>query len=272
MRFLTDYSLSLAIMSFTFFRSHICFKFSRTILRSRISSKLNIVNFDGTEREEFIPATVDDSNLIYADDDIIVYEKPANLLCSPGARDKYNLATAVSEIYNISRVDHMLIHRIDYATSGLLIFARTEKSLLDLHRQFRERKIFKRYTAVVHGYLPALEGEIDLPIGRDPVKGPPFFHIDTEDGKPSVTYWKVMKIGNNKTYVHLYPQTGRTHQLRLHMEAIGHPILGDYFYATDDAFRAAGRLMLHAESLGITHPRTKEEMIFTAPCPLEPTV
>eukprot|EP01041_Mallomonas_annulata_P006050 gene6050-12200_t len=232
-----------------------------------------VINFDGT-REDFVPGTIADSNLIHADDDIIVFEKPANLLSAPGLKDKYNLATAIAEMYDIPRVDQMLVHRIDYATSGLLVFARSQKALVELHKNFREkRKIFKRYTAVVHGVLPDLEGEIDLPIGRDPIRGPPYFHIDTtENGKPSLTYWTVMKRGDNKTYVHLRPISGRTHQLRLHMAAIGHPILGDFFYAPDDAFNAANRLMLHAETLGLVHPVTKKEMLFKAPCPLKCTV
>ena len=243
------------------------YKCSGKTFRHKSNTKITALNFDET-RPNSLPATIEDSNLIYADDDIIVFEKPANLQCSPSIREKYNLASSVSEMYDIPSVDHMIVHRIDYATSGLIIFARTQQALVELHRQFREREnIYKRYTAVVQGYLPSLEGEIDLPIGRDPVRGPPYFHVAPEGGKSSLTYWNVQKIGRNKSYVHLYPQTGRTHQRRIHMAAIGHPILGDFFYAPDDAFHAADRLMLHAESLGLIHPRTKQEMLFKAPCP-----
>mmetsp|Transcript_8308 Transcript_8308/g.8469 ORF Transcript_8308/g.8469 Transcript_8308/m.8469 type:complete len:268 (-) Transcript_8308:211-1014(-) len=262
-----------SLMALYLIRSANCFlrQCRQTVFRS-YSTSLFVIKLDES-RPESTPSLVEDAKLIHEDADIIVIEKPHNLLCSPGMMEKYNIATAVAEMYNISRVDHMIVHRIDYATSGLLVFARHEKALVELHKQFREKKrLYKRYTAVVKGILPTLEGEIDLPIGRDPSRGPPFFMIHVEEGKRSMTHWTVVKHGVDKTYVHLYPQSGRTHQLRLHMAAIGHPILGDYFYAPDDAYAAAPRLMLHAESLGLVHPVSREDMIFRALCPLKQTV
>jgi tRNA pseudouridine32 synthase / 23S rRNA pseudouridine746 synthase len=163
----------------------------------------------------------------------------------------------------------MIVHRLDYATSGVLLFARNEHALKDIHRQFREKNlIFKRYTAIIAGVPSSLEGQIDHPIGRDQIHGPPLRCVDVTLGKPSLTNWVVQGRGTNQTYVQLTPLTGRTHQLRVHLSAIGHPILGDFFYAPDDVFGAASRLMLHAEQLGLTHPTKRKEMLLKAPCPL----
>lgn len=223
-------------------------------------------------RVDFTPSTFEDAAEIYEDDDILVFHKPSNMLSVPGSLDKYNLASEVRKSYNIPRVDHMISHRLDYATSGLIVFARNEESLKNLNNQFRTKnKVYKRYTAIVHGIISvALEGEITLPLGRDPVRGGPCVHVDSsETGKPSRTEWQVLKRWGNQSYVHLRPLSGRTHQLRVHMSSIGHPIIGDYFYAHDEAYyNPFGRLMLHAEYLGIQHPRTLKDMLFYSPCPL----
>lgn len=264
----------IALILFSFVMRPIVRKSPFRILRQYCSSEKDQVdpkNPTLITRLDFTPATFADSSKIYEDDDILVYYKPSNLLSVPGTLDKYNLATEVSVLYNIQRVDHMIAHRLDYATSGLIIFARNEDALKSLNQQFRTKdQVYKRYSAIVHGILPAFEGEISLPLGRDPVRGGPYVHVDnSETGKASRTEWQLIKQGKYQSYIHLRPLTGRTHQLRVHMSSIGYPIIGDYFYAPDEAYyNPYHRLMLHAEYLGIKHPRTLQDMLFHSPCPL----
>jgi tRNA pseudouridine32 synthase/23S rRNA pseudouridine746 synthase len=206
--------------------------------------------------------------IIFSDEDIVVVNKPSFCQTAPGVREKDCLASNIQKLFGMERVDHMITHRLDYATSGVIIFARNIEALKHLNDQFRERykPIYKRYCALVHGRMATMEGEINLPIGKDKLRGPPLCTIDIE-GKDSLTYWYVRAFGRNSTLVDLYPQTGRTHQLRIHLSSIGHPIHGDLFYAPMDVFSKASRLLLHAEELHITHPRTNEPIGFIAPCP-----
>ena len=209
--------------------------------------------------------------LLYADEDILVLNKPPNMNTAPGVVDSNSLAQHAAEVFKVSRVDHMIAHRLDYGTSGVVVLARITDALASLHAQFRSRRqIFKKYSAVVHGRLPSLEGEIDLPIGRDLERGPPYFCIQSETGKSSVTHWHVIAASKERALLSLRPITGRTHQLRIHMQALGHPISGDPFYfneasAEDDKRRGLARLYLHAETLGLIHPRTQIPMQFNAP-------
>ena len=220
------------------------------------------------DRKDQRSSLASESQLLYFDDDILVFNKPPNILSAPGLKDHYNLATCVSKNYSIERVDHMIAHRLDYATSGVIIYSRNELSLKKLHKQFREKTLYKRYSSIMAGLPKSLEGEIDLPLGRDPDIGPPYYRVDSIQGKKSLTHWTVIRQGRNSTYVHLRPLTGRTHQLRILMAAIGHPLLGDFLYAPIDIYYASPRLQLHAEYLGIYHPTTGKPMLFHAPCPL----
>ena len=164
-------------------------------------------------------------NLLYVDDDLIVVDKPTLSQTAPGYRVKDSLATRIASLFRIERVDKMIVHRLDYATSGVVVFVRNDMALSEMNKQFRAKgmnKMYKKYAAVVHGHINhALEGEIDLPLGRDTIRGPPLCCVDPEYGKPSVTYWSIFQRGNGRTHVHLLPQTGRTHQLRIHMASIG---------------------------------------------------
>ena len=164
-------------------------------------------------------------NLLYVDDDIIVVDKPTLSQTAPGFRVKDSLATRIASLFRIDRVDKMVVHRLDYATSGVVVFVRNDMALSEMNKQFRSKgmnKIYKKYAAVVNGHINhACEGEIDLPLGRDMVRGPPLCCVDPEYGKPSITYWSLFERGNGRSHVHLFPQTGRTHQLRIHMASIG---------------------------------------------------
>ena len=162
----------------------------------------------------------------------------------------------------------LAVHRLDYHTSGVICFARNKYALKDLHRQFRSKRsaVYKRYIAKIAGHMETFDGEIDLPINRDHDRGPPFCKVGEGDtGKSSQTRWQVLSCHREdcSTLVYLFPTTGRTHQLRIHMAAIGHPILGDEFYAPQDVVNLSPkRLCLHAESLRIIHPRLGHEMEF----------
>ncbi|CAM9579719.1 unnamed protein product, partial [Ascophyllum nodosum] len=206
-------------------------------------------------------------DVLYLDDDIVVVNKPSGLLCVPGRLDKDSLATRSVVALELGhyRVDRMIVHRLDMATSGVVVMARSEAALKDLNRQFRDREVRKRYLAMVYGVLPADEGEVDLPLCRN-TGCPPLHMVNYEYGKPSLTQWRVLARTADRTRVEMIPVTGRSHQLRLHMDAIGHPILGDHFYGTKESLAMADRCLLHAHTLCLRHPITGEPRMFLAPC------
>ena len=210
--------------------------------------------------------------LLYQDDDLLVYSKPNNAQTTPGFVEQDSLSSRIAERFNLTahERDQMVVHRLDYATSGVVVFARNKDALTNLHSQFRLKKTYKRYTALVHGvFADSLEGDIDLPLARD-WERKPLNKVDvSERGKPSQTEWRVVARDAQRgvSLLHLRPLTGRTHQLRVHMAALGHPILGDLFYGSEEIYLSARRLCLHAEELRLLHPRTRIPMRFFDPCP-----
>jgi tRNA pseudouridine32 synthase/23S rRNA pseudouridine746 synthase len=197
-------------------------------------------------------------DLLYCDDSLLVANKPAGLLAVPGrGADKQDCLSA-----RIQRQfpDALVVHRLDMATSGLLVFARGVEMQRRLSEMFREREVEKRYLAVVAGRLDA-EGEVDLPIGAD-WPNRPRRKIDAELGKPSLTRYRLLAHETSNSRLELV--TGRTHQLRVHMAAIGHPILGDALYG--DA-ASAPRLLLHACSLSFAHPLSGELLTLVSEAP-----
>jgi tRNA pseudouridine32 synthase/23S rRNA pseudouridine746 synthase len=197
-----------------------------------------------------------DLEIIYADDSLLVVNKPAGLLAVPGrGADKQDcLASRIQ----IDFPDALVVHRLDMATSGLMVFARGIEMQRRLSQIFRERGVEKRYVAVVSGQLALEAGEINLPIAAD-WPNRPRHKIDLAAGKHSLTRYLSLGYVNGNTRVELEPFTGRTHQLRLHMSAIGHPILGDALYG--DA-ASASRLLLHAHALRFAHPLIGEPLNF----------
>jgi tRNA pseudouridine32 synthase/23S rRNA pseudouridine746 synthase len=185
--------------------------------------------------------------LIYRDDTLLVVDKPAGLLAVPGrGTDKQDcLSVRIQKEFP----DALIVHRLDMATSGLLVFARGAEMQRRLSRMFREREVEKRYVAVVAGRMGAGTGEIDLPLIAD-WPNRPKQKVDHASGKPSLTRYRVLGHDGDTTRLELEPVTGRTHQLRVHLAAICHPIIGDALYEG----RAAGRLLLHASSLRFAHP------------------
>lgn len=187
--------------------------------------------------------------------------KPAGLLAVPGrGEDKQDcLSARVQKKFP----DALVVHRLDMATSGLMVFARGVEMQRILSHMFRERKVEKLYVAVVAGEFDSPAGEVNLPIAADWLNRP-LRKIDHESGKPSLTRYTLLAFDTATctSRLELEPVTGRTHQLRVHMAAIGHPILGDALYG---APASASRLMLHACSLRFAHPLTGEVLNFASP-------
>jgi tRNA pseudouridine32 synthase/23S rRNA pseudouridine746 synthase len=200
--------------------------------------------------------------LIYLDDSLLVANKPAGLLAVPGRGvDKQDCLSA--------RIQHkfpdaLVVHRLDMATSGLLVFARGAEMQSRLSQMFREREVDKRYVAVVAGKVEPPIGEVNLPIVAD-WPNRPLRKIDAELGKPSLTRYRLLEhdADADTSRLELEPVTGRTHQLRVHMTAIGHPILGDALYGG----RTAERLLLHASRLSFAHPLSGEPLTLVSEAP-----
>lgn len=208
---------------------------------------------------------------LYCDEWLLIVSKPAGLLCVPGRVDDNCLSSLVQQQFT----DALTVHRLDMATSGLVVFARGITMQRRLSEMFRERLVAKRYLAVVEGTMASDKGEIDLPVGAD-WPNRPMQKIDAKHGKPSLTRYQVIQsepfdrangfAGSvaETTRVELEPVTGRTHQLRVHMKAAGHPILGDALYGDP---LSAPRLLLHAQSLAFSHPVSGEALNFVSPPP-----
>ena len=202
---------------------------------------------------------------IFVDDTLIVIDKPAGLLSVPGrGADKADcLASRVQAIFP----DALIVHRLDMSTSGLLMLARGEEMHRQLSRLFRERQVDKRYLAVIDGILDPETGEVDLPLICD-WPNRPRQKVDFAVGKRSLTKFRRLDIdpAGGTSRVELEPVTGRSHQLRVHMAALGHPILGDDLYG-GDAEKKADRLLLHAMDLAFVHPQSGEALQFHAAPP-----
>jgi tRNA pseudouridine32 synthase/23S rRNA pseudouridine746 synthase len=194
---------------------------------------------------------------LFIDDDLLVVDKPSGMLSVPGRSELDCMAARVQAHVP----DALIVHRLDMATSGLLLFARGKAMQQRLSQAFARREIHKRYVAVVDGLVEHDSGEIDLPLIADwPQR--PRQKVDHDIGKPSLTRYQVLRRDNESrtTCVSLEPVTGRSHQLRVHLLAIGHPILGDALYASPEVQARSPRLMLHAQSLVLAHPRTGHEL------------
>lgn len=193
---------------------------------------------------------------LHEDDAVLVVLKPAGLLSVPG-RGEGRQDCLIARLQR-THPDALIVHRLDMATSGLLVMALGEASHRQLSRMFHDRLVDKRYVALVHGLMPDDTGTIDLPLVTDWPRRPRQM-VCHERGKPSLTHYQVLErdVRRRVTRVALTPVTGRSHQLRVHMLALGHPIVGDPLYGPGEADpmgRQAGRLCLHAESVVLPHP------------------
>lgn len=201
-------------------------------------------------------------HFLHEDAQLLVLDKPAGLLSVPGKLEgrQDSLLTRLQA----ARWDALLVHRLDCDTSGVILFARTKQAQGFLGQEFEQRRAQKTYIARVHGQITDDSGHIDLPVGSDWDYRPR--QKVTEGGKPAQTDWQVIARSETETRVRLTPHTGRSHQLRVHMLALGHPIVGDQIYAAETS-RQYSRLMLHAETLSLHHPATRDRMVVSAPVP-----
>ena len=211
----------------------------------------------------YIP-TDEQPRILHADHEILVVNKPAGLLSVPGRGE--DRADCVINRLRGAYPTVLLVHRLDLDTSGVMVFGLTPHAQRHLGRQFEDRQTKKHYIARLWGHLEPREGRVDLPLIVD-WPNRPRQHVNHETGKPAQTDWRVLRHdADGTTRVRLTPLTGRSHQLRVHMMELGHPILGDPLYATGPA-RAFQRLMLHAESLRLRHPDSGKHITFSAPAP-----
>ena len=202
--------------------------------------------------------------IVHDDHQLLLVNKPPGLLSVPGKGE--HLADCLLSRVQAAFPEALLVHRLDRDTSGVMVFALSPHAQRHLGLQFEKRQVKKTYVARVWGRVAEKTGTVDLPLIVD-WPNRPLQHVDHENGKSAVTDWRVVKYEENATRIRLFPQTGRSHQLRVHMREIGHPILGDPFYATDAALAAAPRLMLHAETLRLRHPDGGKGLSFSAKCP-----
>ena len=201
--------------------------------------------------------------VLHEDHEILVVSKPAGLLSVPGRGAELAdcLIARVQEVFPQA----LLVHRLDRDTSGVMVFALSPHAQRHLGLQFEKRQVKKTYVARLDGHLEPRRGTVDLPLIVD-WPNRPRQKVCFETGKAAVTDWRVQRHGTGETRVRLMPRTGRSHQLRVHMQALGHPILGDPFYAGPEA-RAHPRLMLHSEELRLRHPDGGTGMRFRSTVP-----
>ncbi|PTX47884.1 ribosomal large subunit pseudouridine synthase A [Gemmobacter caeni] len=202
-------------------------------------------------------------SILHHDSAILIVDKPAGLLSVPG-KDPGKEDCLIGRLRRVFP-EVLLVHRLDCDTSGVMVFALNKAAQGNLGQQFEKRQTKKVYMARLWGHLEPKEGTVDLPLCVD-WPNRPRQHVNHEQGKPAITDWRVQRHDGKTTRVRLMPQTGRSHQLRVHMLELGHPILGDPIYATGEALDYP-RMMLHAESLRIRHPETGKSQTFSAPVP-----
>ncbi len=202
-------------------------------------------------------------DVIHDDHELLVVNKPEGLLSVPGK----DAALADCLLTRLQRAypQALLVHRLDRDTSGVMVFALTPHAQRHLSGQFEARRVKKVYVARVWGDVAGAEGVVDLPIGVDWPNRPRQM-VDHENGRAALTRWRVARRAEGETRMRLYPETGRSHQLRVHMREIGHPILGDPLYAEGPGADYE-RMMLHAESLRVAHPDGGKGLTFKAKVP-----
>ncbi|MGN0775638.1 MAG: RluA family pseudouridine synthase [Candidatus Ventricola sp.] len=211
-------------------------------------------------------------DILYQDADVVIVSKPCGMVVHPAAgnEDRTLVNALLYHVRDLSGIGGEMrpgiVHRLDKDTSGLILIAKNDKAHAALSEQFKERSMEKHYRAVAFGHFPDDSGMIDAPIARHPVDRKKMAVVP--DGKPSQTEWKALERLKSATYLDVHLLTGRTHQIRVHMHAVGHPLLGDKIYAPSIKTSVhIPRLMLHAYSLAFTHPTTGERMTFCAPLP-----
>ena len=211
-------------------------------------------------------------NILYADEDVVVLVKPAGLVVHPGAGNAAGtLANALvgrfPEIAAVGPEDRPgIVHRLDKETSGVMVAARSARAYESLVGQFRSKDVWKTYLGLVWGRITAPEGRIDWPIGRHATDGKRI-SVRSRHPKDAETFFKVLQTFRDTTLLEVRPVTGRTHQIRVHLAAAGHPVAGDALYGRKKAARKFPRLFLHAHTLSFLHPGTGERLTFASELP-----
>ncbi len=203
--------------------------------------------------------------ILYADDYFVIVSKPHNLLSVPG-RGPENQDCLWTRVQQQGYPTARIVHRLDCATSGLMVLALTAECHAQLSGAFQNRQVYKCYEAIVSGVIKENVGIVEQPLRCDWERRP-LQIVDHEQGKSATTRWEKLSSTDQATRVALFPITGRSHQLRVHMQWIGHPIAGDPFYADENALKLSNRLQLHAKELAFAHPVTGERMQFNDPVP-----
>lgn len=234
------------------------------------------VEWSPKEGPKIVPIAVPELGIVYDDDDIVVVDKPTGVAAHPslgweGPTVVGALAAAGFRIATTGAPERQgVVHRLDVGTSGLMVVAKSEQAYTALKRAFKERTVEKIYHAVVQGHPDPLAGTIDAPIGRHPNHSWKF--AVTPDGKPSVTHYETLEAFPGASLLEIHLETGRTHQIRVHMAAHRHPCVGDPLYGADPTLSARlglTRQWLHAHKLGFAHPATGDWMQFESPYPAD---
>ena len=221
------------------------------------------VSWESKQAPEIVPVVVADLGIIYDDDDFVVIDKPVGVAAHPsmgwsGPTVLGALAGAGFRVSTSGAPERAgIVHRLDVGTSGLMVVAKSERAYTELKRQFHDREVEKIYHAVVQGHPDPSAGTIDAPIGRHP--GSAWKFAVTRDGKDSVTHYKTIEAFRSASLLEVHLETGRTHQIRVHMAAQRHPCVGDTMYGADPMLSAKldlSRQWLHAKKLEFTHPAT----------------
>ena len=204
--------------------------------------------------------------IIFVDRHLVVFDKPSGLLSVPGIGPEK--ADCVASRAAATVKGARIVHRLDRDTSGVILMARDADTHRELSRQFHDREVEKRYQAIVAGVVSGAEGLIDAPLGKD-IERPPRHRVDPSNGKAARTEWRVVErfVEPHRTRLEFRPETGRSHQLRVHAVQLGHPILGDDLYAPPEVVGMSDRLMLHADWLRITHPASGKRVEFRSEVP-----
>lgn len=209
--------------------------------------------------------------IVYEDSDVIVVNKARGMVVhpAPGHRSGTLVNALLYHCRDLSGVGGErrpgIVHRIDKDTSGLIMAAKNDRAHQSLAAQLKQHTVTRRYLAIVHGELPHDHGTVDAPIGRDP-KDRKRFAVNAKSGKRAVTHFRVLERAGGYSYLELELETGRTHQIRVHMQFIGHPLVGDPVYGRSKGITMDGQA-LHAAALGFQHPSSGERLLFEAPLP-----
>lgn len=243
----------------------------------KVSFKLDIGDTVSLEVPEALPAEAQPENIpleiVYEDSCMLVVNKPQGMVVHPAAGNHtgtlvnallYHCGDSLSGIGGVARPG--ILHRIDKDTSGLLLVAKTDKAHISLASQIKEHSLTRKYIALVHGHFKEPEGRVEGPIGRSP-KDRKKMCINYDNGRDAVTHYKVLKEFEKYTLLELRLQTGRTHQIRVHMSSLGHPVACDPVYGVKKEPLSANGQLLHAATVGFIHPETEQYMEFSAPLP-----